>query len=36
MGRNYDGIKQRLKINETFESSGTEEESAIAVKALRP
>jgi hypothetical protein len=36
MGKYYDGIKDQLQIQKAFESSETEEESSVAIKALRP
>ena len=36
MGRYYHGMKDTLKIQKAFESSDTEEESSMAMKALRP
>ena len=36
MGKYYSGIKDQLRISQAFESSGTDEESTVAMKALRP
>jgi hypothetical protein len=36
MGGYYDRMKEKLKIVKAFESSETEEESTVAIKALRP
>lgn len=36
MGGYYEHIKEKLKIAKAFESSETEEESTVAIQALRP
>lgn len=36
MGGYYDRIKEKLKIAKAFESSETDEESTVAILALRP
>jgi hypothetical protein len=36
MGRFYNELKSEVKVVEALESSGTEDESKIALKKLRP
>ena len=36
MSQYFDNMKDSLRIMQEFESSGTDEESSMAMKALRP
>lgn len=36
MGKYYDNIKDKLYVAKAFESSETDEESSLAIKALWP